>query len=151
MPVSVFSLFLNFAEKEYQTGSKRSENLRWFFMDQKKPLKQKSWARRVLSPLWGWRARPGGRVRPLPCGPLVTPWPRSSSYIFTYIPKPPEASRKTLFHHCNLPFPWDPILGAFPAPCRRGIRSRRASTSTLLPFRWSVSSLPQTYGSIASS
>ena len=37
--VSVFSLFLSFAEKEYQMESKWAENLRWFFMYQKKPPK----------------------------------------------------------------------------------------------------------------
>ena len=58
MPVSVFSLFLSFIEKEYQTESNWPTNLRRFFMDQKKPLKQKSWARRVLSHPQGWRARP---------------------------------------------------------------------------------------------
>ena len=42
-------------------------------------------------------------------------------------------------------------LGPFPAICQRGIRSWRASTSSLLPYWWRVSSSPQTYGSIASS
>ena len=38
---------------------------------------------------------------PLPCEPLGDPL----TYIFTYIPKPPEASTKTLFHRRNLLFP----------------------------------------------
>ena len=58
VPVSVFSLFLSFTEKEYQTESKWAKNLRWFFMDQKKLPKHKILAGRV--PRWwkGWRARP---------------------------------------------------------------------------------------------
>ena len=55
---------------------------------------------------------------------------------------------KPLFHRRNLLYLWDPILGPFPASCRRGIRSWSASTSRPLPLRWSVSSLIQTYGSI---
>ena len=37
--------------------------------------------------------------------PSETPWPTSLSYKFTYIPKPSEASAKTLFHRRNLLFP----------------------------------------------
>ena len=84
-------------------------------------------------------------------GPSWAPWPSSFAYIYSYALKTSRGATKPLFHCRNLLFLWDPILGPFPAPCRRGIRSRRASTSTLLPFWWSVSSLPQTYGSIASS
>ena len=59
---------------------------------------------------------------------------RESENCDEEIPKPTEASTKILFHHRNLLFPRDPILGPFSASCRRGIRSWRASTSTLLPF-----------------
>ena len=73
MPVSVFSLFLSFAEKEYQTESNWAENLWWSLMDQKKPPKQKSWARRATRPPQGWRARP----TPLgaPSDLVVDSWP----------------------------------------------------------------------------
>jgi hypothetical protein len=89
--------------------------------------------------------------RPWLVGPLGVHRPPSQLYKFTNIPISTEASTKILFRHRNLLFPWDPILGPFSAICRRGLLSRRASTSTLLPLRWCVSSLPQTYVSIASS
>ena len=73
-------------------------------------------------------------------GPTLLHRRTHSSYIYLCTPKWSEASTKTLFRRSNLLYPWYPILGPFPAPCRRGIQSRRASTSTLLPFRWSVSS-----------
>ena len=98
----------------------------------------------------GRRAQ-GGRHAPTLVAPSGVPWTTSSSYIFTYIPKPSEQSTKILFCRSNLLFPWNPILGPFLVICWRGMRSRRATTSTLLPFQWRVSSLPQTYGSIASS
>ena len=71
--------------------------------------------------------------------------------IYLCTPKTSRSTMKPYFHRHNHMYPWDPILGPFPAPCQRGIQSRRASKSTLFPFWWSVSSLPQTYGSIASS
>ena len=37
VPVSVFSLFLSFTEKEYQTESNWRANFWRFFMDQNKP------------------------------------------------------------------------------------------------------------------
>ena len=77
----------------------------------------------------GGRAQGVGRA-PLPCGPSVAPWPRSSSCIFSYTPKTSRGATKPLFHRRNLLYPWDPILGPFPALRRRGNRSRRASTST---------------------
>ena len=64
MPVSVFSLLLSFAKKEYQTESNLRANFWWFFMDQKKTLEQKSWARRVTSCPRGW-----GRAHPLGAPP----------------------------------------------------------------------------------
>ena len=142
MPVSIFSFFLSFSEKDNKRSPNGIKPSQWFFLDQKTPRGLGVQSRRPTRRRQGWRARP--------ClvGPSWLPWPSSASYIFTYIPKPTKASTKTLFHRRNLLFPWDPILGPFPASCRRGIRSRRASTSTLLPIWWSVSSLPQTYGSI---
>ena len=71
---------------------------------------------------------PGGALHPR--GPLVAP----PTYFFRlYIllyPKTIGGATKPLFHRRNLLYPWDPILGPFPAICRRGIWSRRASTST---------------------
>ena len=72
----------------------------------------------------------------------------SSSYIYLRTPKTSRSTAKHNFHHCNLLYPWYPILELSLALCRRGNQPRRASTSTSLPLRWVVSSLPQTYGSI---
>ena len=63
-------------------------------------------------------------------GPSWLHRPTSSSYIYLRTPKPSEATTKTKFHRRNLLYPWDPILGPFPASCLRGHWSWRASTST---------------------
>ena len=90
---------------------------------------------------------PVGRA---PClvGPLGGHRHTSSSYIRLRTPKTSREPTKHNFHHRNLLYTWDLILEPLPALCRRGNRPWRASTSTPLPLRWVVSSLPQTYGSI---
>ena len=89
----------------------------------------------------------GGRT---PClvGPSGVHWRTSSSYIYLRTTKTSRGTMKHNFHRRNLLYPQDPILEPLPALCRRGKQPRRASTSTFLPLRWVVSSLPQTYGSI---
>ena len=67
----------------------------------------------------GRRACPTGRA-PHPRGPLVAP---PTYFFLLYIPTYPENIRdraKTYFHRRNLLYPWDPILGPFPALRRRG-------------------------------
>ena len=91
---------------------------------------------------------PPCRARSLSRGPLGRP---PMYFFLLYIPTYPKNIRGTMkhnFHHRNLLYPRDPILEPSPALCRRGNRPRRASTSTSLPLRWVVSSLPRTYGSI---
>jgi hypothetical protein len=91
----------------------------------------------------------GGRARP---PPLWAPRaPPDLILLPIYSPISPNHQRHPQKHFstaatfCSHEIPsWDLFRHR-----RRGNRSRRASTSTLLPFRWSVSSLPQTYGSIA--
>ena len=83
----------------------------------------------------------GGRCTPTLVGPTELHRRTSFAYIYSYTLKTSGGATKPLFHCRNLPYPWDPIWGHFPAICRRGIQSRRASTSPL-PIRWSVSSLP---------
>ena len=63
-------------------------------------------------------------------GPLLLHRRTPSSYIYLRTPKLPDTEPKTSFHRRNLLYPWDPILGPFPALRRRGNRSWRASTST---------------------
>ena len=100
---------------------------------------------------WGGHERvgrpPTGRA---PClvGPSGGHRRTSSSYIYLRTPKTSRSTTKHNFHHRNLLYPRYLILEPSPALCRRGKQPRRASTSTSLPLRWVVSSLPQTYGSI---
>ena len=75
-------------------------------------------------------------------GPLLLHRPTSSSYIYWHTTKTSRSTTKPYFHHRNLLYPRDPILGPFPEPHRRGHWSRRASTSAPWPLRWCVSSLP---------
>ena len=77
----------------------------------------------------GKHACPPGRARTL-VGPSLLPWPTSFAYIYPYTLKTSRSIMKPYFHRCNILYPWDPILGPFPASCRRGHWSRRASTST---------------------
>ena len=103
---------------------------------------------------WTSRNQWGGHEAGARLPPWVRPpplWlhrPTSSSYICSYTPKTSRSTTKSYFHHRNLLYPRDPILGPFPELRRRGHRSRRASTSTPWPLRWCVSSLQQTFGSI---
>ena len=90
----------------------------------------------------------GGGRAPYLVGPSGIHRPTSSSYIYPRTPRTSEATMKIYFHHCNLLHPWDPILEPSPVLHRTGSRPERAATSTCLPLRWVVSSLPQSYGSI---
>ena len=145
VPVSVFSLFLSFTKKEYQTESNWRANFWWFFMYQKKPTEHRRWTGRVPSRPWGWRARPlsHGRlgdppdVKPTPKIPTNTETPRKKPR--SGVP-PPQASVTTKNQS-------GPCSGTLP----EGDSITEASTYTLLPLRWSMGNLPQTYGSIARS
>ena len=81
-------------------------------------------------------------------GPSWLQRPTSSSYIYSYTLKTSRSTTKPYFHHHNLLYPWDPILGPFPVLRRRGNRQWRATTSSPRPLLWVVSSLPQTFGPI---
>jgi len=60
VPVSVFSIFLSLAEKEYQTEFKRNKTSRCFFLHQKTPRRLGVQVRRATRRREGWRARPRG-------------------------------------------------------------------------------------------
>ena len=124
-------------------------NLRESYLWNKRDPEDLEWT--SSNPRGGHEA--GGTPTPLGArSPLVGPsWlnrPTSSSYIFSHTPKTSRSTTKPYFHRHNLLYPWDPILGPFSELRRRGHWWRRASTSTLWPLRWCVSSLPQTFGSI---
>ena len=124
-----------FLGKQYQTKSKCRKNF-WinFFWTKRDPG---SFGRRPEDDTrepQATRARPGGRALQA-CGPLVAPLDLIPAYKFSNIPKPTESHPKHFFRRRKSLFLRDPIWRPFPVLCRRGNRSRRASTSTLLPFR----------------
>ena len=136
MPVSVFSLFLSFTEKEYQTESKRNETFTMIFLGPEDI--QRTWSASHGSHKAATRTEdaPSGVGRaPHHCGPLVTP----PTYFFSlYILKYSKTNQESHQNTYPPPQPSVPMrshLGAFLASWRRGIRSRRASTSTPLPLR----------------
>ena len=102
-----FSLFLSFAEKEYQTESKGNETLSMIFLGLEDI--QRAWSARQES-----QRRPQGReARPHPCGPPVTP----PTYFFRlYIlkyPKTYQGSHETTFPPLQPSVPVRSHLGAF--------------------------------------
>ena len=117
--IAIFCLFQCFTEKEYQM----EWNLRESYFWNKRDPGDLEWTKETRRP-WGREARPHPR------GPLQLHRATSSSYIYPYTPKTSRSTMKPYFHRRNLLYPWDPILGPFPALRRRGNRSRKASTST---------------------
>ena len=124
-------LFQSFAEKEYQTESKRNETFGRVIFGTN--VIQRTWS--GCQERSEEATRQGGAPAPLGAPPtLVGPSqlhrPPSSSYIYPYTPKTSRSTTKPYFHRRNLLYPRDPILGPFLALHRRGNRSRTASTST---------------------
>ena len=77
----------------------------------------------------GGRAH-GGSHAPALLGPSWLHRPTSFAYIYSYTLKTSRSTTKPYLHRRNLLYPWDPILGPFPALRWRGHWTRRASTST---------------------
>ena len=115
--IAVFCLFQCFAEKEYQTESKRNETFGKVIF----------WKESNTGDLectlgdqrGGYEA--GGAPSTL-MGPSWLHRPTSSSYIYiySYTPKTSRSTTKPYFHRRNLMYPRDPILGPFPELRRRG-------------------------------
>ena len=124
--IAVFCLFQCFAEKEYQTESKRNETFGRVIFGTN--VIQRTWSGR--QEINEEATRQGG-APPTLVGPSWLHRPTSSSYIYLRTPKPSRSTTKPYFHRRNLLYPRDPILGPFPELCRRGNRSRRASTNTI--------------------
>ena len=125
-----YCLFQCFEEKEYQMESKRNETFGRLFLERKQSRRLGVDVREASRWPRGREARlPPGRA-PTLMGPSWLPWPTSFAYIYSYTLKTSRSTTKPYFHRHNLLYPWDPILGPFPASCRRGHWSRRASTST---------------------
>ena len=131
LPISVFHRKRNI--KRIPNGMKP---LRGFFWNKRNPgdLKWTSWKQRGGHEVGG--------CAPTLVGPSQVHRHTSFAYIYSYTLETPGGATKPIFHCRNLLYPWDPILGPLSVIFRRGNRSRRASTSTPLPLRWSVTSLP---------
>ena len=131
VPVSVFLPILEFCRKGIPNGMKPS---RWSFLDRKQ-------ARRLGVEVWnsarqlrGCPARPLGVGAPHPRGPLEHP---PTYFFLLYILLYPETISSD---HENLIPPPQPSV-----PVRSHLE---AFSGDLPPLRWSMSSLPQTFGSI---
>ena len=143
MPASIFFAYFSVSQKRnIKRSPNRMKPLGAWFLEQRDPedLECKP------------RSSHGGHegVGRVPClvGPSGGHRRTSSSNIYLRTPKISRSTTKHNFHRRNLLYPRDLILEPSSALCRRGNRPWRASTSTSLPLRWVVSSLPQTYGSI---
>ena len=150
--IAVFLPILEFRWKGISNGVQTEWNLRERYFCNKRDPGDLEWTSR--NNRGGHEA--GGAPTPLGApstlvGPLLLHRPTSCSYIYPCTSQTSRSTTKPYFHRRNLLYPRDPILGPFPELCRRGHWSRRASTSTPWPLRWCVSSLLQTFGSIASS
>ena len=150
--IVVFLPILVFRRKGISNGVQMEWNLWERDFWNKRDLGDLDWMSRIN---WGGHEA-GGAPNPLGMpstlmGPSLLHRPTSSSYIYPYTPQTSRSTTKPYFHHRNILYPRDPILGPFLELRRRGHWSRRTSTSTPWPLRWCVSSLPQAYGSIASS
>ena len=73
VPLYVFPCFRVSQKRNTKRSPNRMKLLWWFFLDQKTPRRLGVQVRRATRWRQGQRACPGGRARPHPCGPLVTP------------------------------------------------------------------------------
>ena len=119
LPISVFR------RKGISNGIQTEWNLRESYFWNKRDPGDLEWTSRKKR-----GGHEAGRRAPTLVGPSQLHRPTSFAYIYSYTLKPSGRATKHLFHHRNLLYPWDPILGPFSALRRRGNRSRRASTST---------------------
>ena len=90
---------------------------------------EQTWSRGLGVDVKKSSRRPRGKEAHLPPWARPPPsWaPRSSTdlllppiYIYPYTLKTSRSTMKPYFHHGNLLYPWDPILGPFPALRKEG-------------------------------
>ena len=147
--IVVFCLFQCFAEKEYQTESKRNETFTRIVFGTN--AIQETWSGRQAIAEAATRvpsAPPRGGRSPHPRGPLDHPPTYFFLLYMSIYPENIEEHHETLFPPPEPSVPKISHLGAFSGAPPEGHWSRRASTSTPWPLRWCVSSLLQTFGSI---
>ena len=118
MQLVVFCLFQCFAEKEYQTESKRNETFARIVFGTN--ATQETWSGRQGSSEEATRKE---GAPPTITGPSQLHRPTCSSYIYPYTQKTSRRTTKPYFHRRNLLYPRDPILGPFPKLRWRGNRS----------------------------
>ena len=128
--IAFFCLFLCFEEKEYQTESKRNETFGSMIFGMNVIQRTWSGSQETIEATTRVEGTPLLGAPSYLVGPSGVHQPTYSSYIYPCTPKTSRSTTKPYFHRRNLLYPWDPILGPFPALRRRGNRSRRASTST---------------------
>ena len=104
--IAVFCLFQCFAEKEYQTESKRNETFGRAIFGTNAIQETWSGSKEISEEA----TRQGGALQGVGAPPtLVSPsWlhrPTSSSYIYLRTPKPSRSTTKPYFHRRNLLYP----------------------------------------------
>ena len=129
LPISVFR------RKRISNGVQTEWNLRERDFWNKRDPEDLEW---TSSNRWGGHEAGGA--------PSTLVAPPTYFFLLYIYPHTPETSES--IHRRNLLYPRDPILEPSSVLRRRGNRPWRASTSSPRPFRWVVSSLPQTFGSI---
>ena len=104
--IAIFFLFQCFAEKEYQTESKRNETFGSNLFGTN--AIQDTWSGRQEANEAATRvpgAPPIGGCAPTLMGPSQLHRPTSSSYIYLYTLKPSRSTTKPYFHRRNLLYP----------------------------------------------
>ena len=125
VPVSVFLPISVFRKKGISNEIQIERNLRQDLL-----LEQMQSRRLGVEVRDATRQPRGRRARPHPRGPLVAPMTYFFCLYILLYPKNIQGSHETTFPPLQPSVPVISHLGPFLVICRRGIRSRRASTST---------------------
>ena len=131
-----FSVFLTLSRSDFGTESKRNKNPEMIFSrteeDQGASGPSQVGSREPTSSHSATRGEAAvGRI----VASLAASSPRSLAYKFPNIPQKIRGPSKIIFRRRKLPFPRDLIWRPFSVPCRRGLWSWRASTSTSSPLQ----------------
>ena len=121
MQIAVFFLFQCFAEKKYQTESKRNETFARIIFGTN--AIQETWSGHQGSNDAAARQEGASRGRRAPTlmGPSQLHRPTCFVYLYSYTLKTSRGATKPVFHRRDLLYPWDPILGPFRRSARGGI------------------------------
>ena len=120
--IAVFLPVLVFHRKGISNGVQTEWNLRENLFWNKRNLGDLEWTSRKQrgGHEAGGRAK-GGRRAPTLMSPSWLHRPTSLAYIYSYVMKTSESTTKPYFHHRNLLYPRDPILGPFRSSVGGGI------------------------------